>query len=257
MVLYHATKGISDLITVPGLVNLDFADVRSIMTGMGDAIMGAGSAKGDKRAVEAASAAISSPLLDEIDIRGAKGVLVNITGGSDMTLHEVSEATSIIQDGVGSEANLIFGAVVSADAGEEMRVTVIATGFGEPARKHAVRPAADLSVVRPLTQVSTDRPATPASIAPRPEPELEPRIRRVTEMPRAMEAQSGGPIPMESRPREAAPPPAPSRQSMFIEDSPPLRPLPSAGEEPVGDRPSRGPSANDLDVPAFIRKTMD
>ena len=130
-VLYQATKGISDLITVPGLVNLDFADVRSIMSGMGDAIMGTGSAKGENRALEAAHAAISSPLLEDIDVRGAKGVLVNITGGPDMTLFEVAEVTNIVQEAVGADANMIFGAVIDQHSTDELRVTVIATGFGE------------------------------------------------------------------------------------------------------------------------------
>jgi cell division protein FtsZ len=137
-VLYQATKGISDLITVPGLVNLDFADVRSIMAGMGDAIMGTGVAKGDDRAVEAARQAISSPLLEEVDVRGSKGVLVNVTGGPDMSLHEVSEVTGLVQDAVGADANIIFGAVVDGKAGEELWVTVIATGFG-PAREERER----------------------------------------------------------------------------------------------------------------------
>ncbi len=142
-VLYHATKGISDLITVPGLVNLDFADVRSIMAGMGDAIMGAGTAKGEKRATQAAHAAIASPLLEDVDVRGAKGVLVNITGNQDMTLHEVSEAVSIVQEAVGADANIIFGAVVDPRAGDELRVTVIATGFGTSREETArvIRPA--------------------------------------------------------------------------------------------------------------------
>ncbi len=259
-VLYHATKGISDLITVPGLVNLDFADVRSVMTGMGDAIMGAGAAKGESRAIEAATAAISSPLLDEVDVRGAKGVLVNITGGSDMTLHEVSEATSIIQEGVGTEANLIFGAVIADDVGEEMRVTVIATGFGEPARR-STSPAADLSVVRPLTQATVERPAarpqTPAQPEPALRPVTEPRIRRVGEGSRAMEAQAGGPVPLDAAPRELPPQAATDRQSMFVEETPSLRPMPALEEDAPAERSSRGVTSNDLDVPAFIRKTMD
>jgi cell division protein FtsZ len=142
-VLYQATKGISDLIMVPGLVNLDFADVRSVMAGMGDAIMGTGTAKGECRAAEAAGVAISSPLLEDIDIRGAKGVLVNITGGQDMSLHEVGDVTSIVQEAVGADANMIFGAVVDKEAGEELRVTVIATGFGDRAKLQPERSTGD------------------------------------------------------------------------------------------------------------------
>jgi len=129
-VLHQATKGISDLINVHGLINLDFADVKTVMQGMGDAIMGTGSASGDERAVMAAQAAISSPLLDDTQIGGAQGLLVNITGSEDMTLNEVDEATSLIFDEVGEQANIIFGAVVDPELEGEMRVTVIATGFG-------------------------------------------------------------------------------------------------------------------------------
>lgn len=129
-VLYQATKGISDLITVPGLINCDFADVRTVMREMGDAIMGTGSAEGEGRAVAAANAAISSPLLENVSIAGAKGVLVNITGGADLTLFDVNEATSIINEAAGDEANIIFGAVIDHNRKDEINVTVIATGFG-------------------------------------------------------------------------------------------------------------------------------
>jgi len=140
-VLHHATKGISDLILTPGLINLDFADVRSIMCGMGDALMGTGVASGADRAIQAAQAAIRSPLLDDVSIRGAKGVLVNITGDDKMTLHEVSQATSVISQEAGEDANVIFGAVVNKGAADEIQVTVIATGF-EP-REREIIPAAE------------------------------------------------------------------------------------------------------------------
>lgn len=128
-VLLHATKGISDLITVPGLVNLDFADVRTIMAEMGDALMGTGQANGEGKAVHAAQQAISSPLLEGVSIRGAKGVLVNITGGEDLSLHDVSEATTIIYEEAGEGANVIFGAVIDEKLSDEIFITVIATGF--------------------------------------------------------------------------------------------------------------------------------
>lgn len=130
-VLLQAVRGISDLITVHGLINLDFADVRTIMSEMGMAIMGAALANGENRAEEAARRAIASPLLEDISIRGAKGVLINITGGADLTLHEVNEAASLIQEEADDEANIIFGAVIDETLGDELRITVIATGFGE------------------------------------------------------------------------------------------------------------------------------
>lgn len=128
-VLRQAVQGISDLIQVPGLINLDFADVKAIMAGMGLALMGAGHASGENRAMEATQQAISSPLLEEATIQGAKGVLINITGGSDLTLFEVNEASSIIQEAAHPEANIIFGAVIDESMENEMKITVIATGF--------------------------------------------------------------------------------------------------------------------------------
>ncbi|MCA9743968.1 MAG: cell division protein FtsZ [Deferribacteres bacterium] len=130
-VLLHATKGISDLISIPGLINLDFADVKTVMREMGDALMGSAVASGDDRSIEAAQKAIASPLLEDISIAGAQGVLVNITGGESLSLHEVNDATSVISDAAGNDANLIFGAVVDPQMEEEIRVTVIATGFNK------------------------------------------------------------------------------------------------------------------------------
>ncbi|MEX2089184.1 MAG: cell division protein FtsZ, partial [Bacteroidota bacterium] len=145
-VLYNATRGISELITVPGLINVDFADVRTIMREMGDALMGSGIAKGDNRAIEAANQAISSPLLDGVSIAGAQGILVNITGGRNMTLVEVDEATSIIHDAAGDDANVILGTVVDENLTDEIMVTVIATGFNKKATgvKAPPRPASKL-----------------------------------------------------------------------------------------------------------------
>jgi cell division protein FtsZ len=133
-VLRQAVQGISDLITVPGEINLDFADVKTIMHGMGMALMGTGVSSGEHRAVEAAQRAISSPLLEEASIEGAKGVLINITGGSDMTLFEVHEAASIIQEAADEEANIIFGTVIDPKMKDEVKVTVIATGFDAATR---------------------------------------------------------------------------------------------------------------------------
>src|SRR5689334_2541770 len=128
-VLRQAVQGISDLITVPGLINLDFADVKAIMAGMGLALMGAGRASGEHRAMEATQQAISSPLLEEATIQGAKGVLINITGGPDLTLFEVNAASSIIRESADDDANIIFGAVIDETLTDEMKITVIATGF--------------------------------------------------------------------------------------------------------------------------------
>ena len=128
-VLRQAVQGIADIITVPGLINRDFADVRTVMKGMGHAIMGVGTATGEHRAVEAAQQAIASPLLEETSIEGARGLLINITGGSDVTLNEINEAAEIITEGSDPDAQILFGAVVDPELGDGLQVTVIATGF--------------------------------------------------------------------------------------------------------------------------------
>jgi cell division protein FtsZ len=128
-VLLNAVQGISDLMTVPGLINVDFADVRTIMASMGRALMGTGIGEGKRRATEAAEMAISSPLLEDVSIEGATGILINITGGPDLTLHEVNEASSLIQAAAHEDANIIFGSVIDPNLSDEVRITVIATGF--------------------------------------------------------------------------------------------------------------------------------
>jgi cell division protein FtsZ len=149
-VLRQAVQGISDLITVPGLINLDFADVKAIMQGMGLALMGAGRASGEHRAMEATQQAISSPLLEEATIEGAKGVLINITGGPDLTLYEVNEASSIIREAADEDANIIFGAVIDETMHDEMKITVIATGFDkESADSGKIAASAGMSSSQP------------------------------------------------------------------------------------------------------------
>src|SRR5579872_3055539 len=146
-VCLNAVRGISDLVIAPGLINVDFADVRTIMTGMGRALMGTGRGHCYKRAIEAAQQAISSPLLEVVSINGATGILLNITGGPDLTLAEMNEACSLIAEAADPEANIIFGSVIDAHAGDEVRITVIATGFQSrdaeqpaPGAGHGARP---------------------------------------------------------------------------------------------------------------------
>jgi cell division protein FtsZ len=157
-VLLQAIKGISDLITVNGLINLDFADVRTVMSEMGMALMGTGAAGGENRAIEAAQRAISSPLLEDITISGARGILINITGGADLTLYEVNEASTLVQEEAHEEANIIFGAVIDENLKEEMRVTVIATGFGRAEeREERIPESRTASAEREKTVVSFGR----------------------------------------------------------------------------------------------------
>jgi cell division protein FtsZ len=192
-VLLHATQGISDLITVTGEVNVDFADVRTIMSNRGAALMGTGFGQGENRAVQAAQEAISSPLLDNITIHGAAGVLINITGGLDLAIDEVTTISTIIQEAAGEEAEIIFGAVHDADMKEEVRVTVIATGFDRELRQKSAQPQAArgrLAAVAggapvravPLPQL-TQKQAAPAAVAARPAVRIERRFPSDLEIP--------------------------------------------------------------------------
>ena len=177
-VLLRATRGVSDLITVPGLVNLDFADVKSVMTEMGDAVMGTGISSGKNRAVEAAQQAISSPLLEDASIAGAGGVLVNVTGGADLTLHEINEAAMIINDAIGVESNMIFGAVVDDELKDQAMITVIATGI-RGAKQKPERPAVRV------------KKSAPAGLTPRLTPR--PTVNRAAERPRSEPSQPSQP----------------------------------------------------------------
>jgi cell division protein FtsZ len=188
-VLFQAVRGISDLITLDGIVNVDFADVRTVMNSMGRALMGTGLAKGEARARIAAEQAITSPLLDEISVEGATGVLINIVGGPDMKMKEIQEAASLVQEQAHEEANIIFGASIDESMGDALKVTVIATGFDRAeedlsveAQREARRPAH--SVLR-----ETFAPATSRSPA-RPEVRSEPAAAYSTRRPAAAAAAS-------------------------------------------------------------------
>lgn len=184
-VLLHAVKGISDLINIRGLINLDFADIRTVMASKGMAIMGSGVAEGDNRAIEAATQAISSPLLENISIDGATGIIINVTGGSDLTLWEVNEASTLITEAAHEDAEIIFGAVIDEAMGSKVSVTVIATGFGtqnqsivddQLTRLKAMAEAqsdisfSDMTVDVPATQESPSFEAT--EVAKEEEPEV-------------------------------------------------------------------------------------
>jgi cell division protein FtsZ len=173
-VLHHATKGISDLITVPGLVNLDFADVKTVMAERGNALMGAGYATGDNRAYEAAQSAVQSPLLDDVSISGAEALLVNVTGGESLSLHEINEAVSVVVDAAGHDANVIFGAVIDEAMGDAISITVIATGFGKEAK--AVPAAESARQQKPAIVRATidDEEAEPVEAAEGKSPEPRP-----------------------------------------------------------------------------------
>ncbi len=168
-VLRQGVQGISDIIVIPGMINVDFADVRSVMADAGSALMGIGMGSGKSRSREAAITAISSPLL-ETSIDGAKGVLLNVTGGSDLTLHEVTAAAEIIADAVDPDANIIFGAVLDERMQGEVRITVIATGFA-PRPMGAVKPVIPKTMARRPARPAPSAPPPPQPSAPEPPPE--------------------------------------------------------------------------------------
>ncbi|HVS66593.1 MAG TPA: cell division protein FtsZ [Thermoanaerobaculia bacterium] len=245
-VLRQAVQGISDLITVPGEVNCDFADVRTIMSGMGMALMGTGVAKGENRALEAAQRAVSSPLLEDTSIQGARGVLINITGGADLTLHEVAEAARTISEAVDPDANIISGLVIDRNLEDDMKVTVIATGFNYEADCEPAPP------MRPFVRERLPREAAPAE--PSSDPEPVPQRRPPAEPPPHTEPSLQG--------REAAQPePARERErteSADVDDVPFYKKViaHSHQEDPGGFGPNWS-SVDDYDIPTVLRKQMD
>ncbi len=173
-VLYQGVKGVTDLMVRPGLINLDFADVRAVMDEMGKAMMGTGEAEGEDRAIQAAEKAIANPLLDEISLRGAKGVLINITGGHDLTLFELDEAANRIREEVDQDANIIVGSTLDSSMEGKMRVSVVATGI-DAMDVNTEIPVPRRSLAQPLKQQAFEAPAAPAAPAPRPQPKPAPQ----------------------------------------------------------------------------------
>jgi len=238
-VLHHATKGISDLITVPGLVNLDFADVKTVMAERGNALMGAGYSTGPNRAYEAAQSAVSSPLLDDVSISGAEALLVNVTGGESMTLHEINEAVSVVVDAAGHDANVIFGAVIDDTMGDALSITVIATGFG----KSDAKARQTVEATRPSAYRA---PAATGPSMPRIyEIEARPQVARSPAVARpALEEEEEIEETVESG--EPAPATAGGRPSFRMQSG--------TARRPFGGRVI---TRDNMDVPAFMRKQMD
>jgi cell division protein FtsZ len=255
-VLRQAIQGISDLILVPGMINLDFADVKTIMAGMGLAMMGTGVAEGADRALEAARRAISSPLLEGASVNGARGVIINVTGGPDLSLVEVSEASAIVQEAADEDANIIFGAVVDPALKGKVKITVIATGFGQHAAARSVTaPGAtptDLSIyadaARPRVDAPMTMPVVPArmSIARRPLVDLPMAGVAGSVVPKVATAPAmAAPSAMATAPGVATPGAIPAPAAM-------------AAEHVVGGESVPAESEFDLsstfDVPAFLRR---
>ena len=247
-VLRQAIQGISDLILVPGLINLDFADVKTIMAGMGLAMMGTGVAEGPDRAMEAARRAISSPLLEGASVNGARGVIINVTGGPDLSLVEVSEASCIVQEAADEDANIIFGAVIDPALKGKVKITVIATGFGAQANARPAAPAATTPV--DMTQYADyARLRNDAVPAPRSMPVAKMSIARRSLLDLPMAASGSGPAMTPSSSGSSSPAPANSSASGALEADA-MRP--ETGASPATD-PDFDLSST-FDVPAFLRR---
>jgi cell division protein FtsZ len=287
-VLLNAVQGISDLIVIHGFINVDFADVRTVMNNMGRALMGTGYAAGDRKALEAAQQAISSPLLEDASINGATGILINITGGPDLTLTEINEAATLIQEAAHEDANIIFGSVVDANMDDQVRITVIATGFdnsqpqpeahrataaaarplaqpaqthqGAPQLAHVVRPTQPASRPAPAAYAPPARTAAPTHAqAPAPEPyaaQPEPYAE-----PPEYAIEEPAEISQMHQQRLAQLPTPPAQQTTFPykeEAADPSRrpPRRSGSQTPVPRlHPNLSvPEEHEMNVPAFIRR---
>ncbi len=278
-ILRQAVQGISDIITIPGIINRDFADVKTIMAGMGYAVMGTATAQGEGRATLAAQAAIASPLLEAGAIDGARGILINITGSSSLRLAEVNEASTIIQSAAHEDANTIFGSVRDEKMKDEVKITVIATGFKEvPRRRSASESAAAIHGVLPSSQhtasaVEAPESATASATAPAVQARAAAGVHATYEVPAMRETQP----PLNLEPAKAMPepqPPQPLRPSYLPEnfgdfDSEIVRhaePLevtlqrqshPSEAVETTASSVEIHYDVDDLEIPAFLRKRSD
>ncbi|MGY1747928.1 cell division protein FtsZ [Modestobacter sp. SYSU DS0511] len=237
-VLLSGVQGITDLITTPGLINLDFADVKSVMSGAGSALMGIGSARGDNRALLAAEQAIASPLL-EASMEGAHGVLLSISGGSDLGLFEINEAASLVSDAAHPDANIIFGAVIDDALGDEVRVTVIAAGFdgGKPGNRKDV-PAATAAP-------ASSRPAVPAQTGERAAGQVSTPPAQAVPVPPAQAT----PAPSAAAPRPGQPGAAPAGGGITVPPLPPMQGSTGGKSRPL----ATDDFEEELDIPEFLR----
>ena len=228
-VLHSGVRGVTDLMVMPGLINLDFADIRAVMSEMGKAMMGTGEAEGDRRAIDAAEAAISNPLLEDVSMKGARGVLINITGGPDMTLFEVDEAANRVREEVDPEANIIFGSTFDDKLAGRMRISVVATGIDAEA----------LAQPRPVIQLVSDRARTEAAAAPALPIEAEPALAPAEAIESA--AVKSGPF-IAPRPIEAPMRPAPLSHPSVAPDPYAAAAMENGARLPQKPLKGRGPS---------------
>jgi cell division protein FtsZ len=246
-ILRQAVQGISDIITIPGIINRDFADVKAIMAGMGYAVMGTSTGRGERRALEAAQRAIASPLLEAGAIDGARGILLNITGSSSLRLAEVYEASTIIQSAAHEDANIIFGAVLDEKMKDEVKITVIATGFRADARQHS-QPTATTAALQQARQTPRTAPGEPQIIRRADAAyELQKEDAEFHNVPEPPPAVIAAPPPPPAAPAVETPPsaPPPTRVWEAVQLSRPASSLDALSDEDEHD---------ELDVPAYLRK---
>lgn len=262
-VLQHATQGVSDLITIPGIINVDFADVRTIMADQGRALMGMGLASEEGRAMAAAQQAIASPLLEDVTIHGATGILINITAGPDLKLHEVEEAASLIQEAAHEDANIIFGAVIDQNMSEMLRLTVIATGFDnhnahQETLEEAIQ-AHNATSRRRQSQVLATGTMGPDGMSLVQGPAAAQPPRQPTQPPAGPGNYRHQPA-LFSNHQMNAQPPAPQPQAPAPAQAAPPRQRPNTGSHPAVDRGRnnwRDPADSSTDIPAFLRRRDD
>jgi len=279
-VLYNAVQGISDLITEHGMINVDFADVRTIMSNKGMALMGSGQASGERRALEAARQAISSPLLDDVSIEGATGILINFTGGTDLRINEIEEAASLVEDAAHEDVNLIFGAVIDESMSDEIKITVIATGFQQADAQRPDR-RAERTMNVPGMRRSDPRlttgsiPAwTQPQLAAAPETTVEEPAVAPTPAAQPAAAQHQQQLSLNDRVRRVAPPPLPEEAGRQARGRGRAGASPRPQARAGARRPITGPLSTvprsvsvpprrrsiddeELRAPAFTRKTGD
>ncbi len=255
-VLRQGVQGISDIITIPGIINRDFADVKTTMSGMGYAVMGTAMRGGPNRANEAANAAMSSPLLEEGAIDGARGILINISGSSSLKLSEVNEASTIIQSSAHEDANIIFGAVLDESLGDEIKITVIATGFRHdlPSRAHPL----DVSA-RAGAQSTLERPASAFSNRPVASPRFASEIaeEQAQQAPASSRPTAAAPVPAHAaKPAEAPLRPAQTREDLAPASSTPSQHAQTSDRASASVHPAGVAEMEDqqLDVPAYLRR---
>lgn len=258
-VLLHAVKGISDLINIRGLINLDFADIRTVMSAKGMAIMGSGFAVGQNRAIEAATQAISSPLLENISIDGATGIIINVTGGPDLTLWEVNEASTLITEAAHEDAEIIFGAVIDETMGDSVSVTVIATGFGSESQR-MLNAMAEAQVItqpsQPRFQMSPEMAQLNQTMtqALKDQAERISPIQQQQPMPSHQGPQSGYAQPHQQQPvKQAAPEKTVLPRDVLLAKARAFRENMQGKENPA-EQLSMNMEEENLDVPSYLRR---